>query len=430
MSTPAIPEVQPAESRALPEVLPAFAPVSRPGRRSSSPARPAGLIQWVAALLGWIWRILIGGLLCFSLIGSIWVTGWTYRWMQGLVLRGWWKRSRFRDEGSYEDFCASLGPNAPVACPRWFLQERIDSALNHPDAFGRPPGTLRKFLRALRLPWHSLWLNFKIGLQGLFCTFLLSGLGCLIMLFSWEFGWLNSFNKGYEQAVIGPLTGLLGIFIFIAAMFYVPMAQVHQAVTGDYRAFFDIRFVWRLIHARLSAYVFLAAVIVLLSAPLEILKIAPVSFDDNFDTWTNASDAEVYRMLQNYFLLSSFVLFLALMIWRWLAARLYRSAVLRVLERGWVTRAELHPTLAQWLDRLAIFPVPTLESAGITYVVKTGSRMIYRRLLFVLLFFIWLAFVAKVYVGQFLKMDPGQGFLNHPLVQLPYFNYMPPDLKP
>src|SRR5207247_5070505 len=165
---------------------------------------------------------------------------------------------------------------------------------------------VHRILRVLRLPWHSLWLNFKIGLQGLSCTYILAGLGCLLMLFSWEFGWLNSFNKGYEQALIGPLTGLLGIFIFIAAMFYVPMAQVHQAVTGDFRAFFDIRFVWRLIRARLSAYVILAALIALISLPLEILKTAPGFFGDMTETW---SDAEVLKMLRNYYLICSLVLF-------------------------------------------------------------------------------------------------------------------------
>jgi hypothetical protein len=164
--------------------------------------------------------------------------------------------------------------------------------------------------------------------------------------------------------------------------------------------------------------------------PLEILKTAPAGFDDSIDFWTNSSDAEVYVMLQRYFVICSFVLFILLLIWRWLAARIYRSAVLKVLERGWITRAELHPTLALWLDRLDVFPVPTLETAGITYVVKSGSRLVYRRILFVLLFFIWFGFVAKTYVGEFLHIHPGIGFLNHPLVQVPDFNYIPPDLKP
>jgi hypothetical protein len=426
MSTPSIPEVQSAD-----EVIPVLAVNQETPRRHRTGSSRRVIWKWPGFLLGWCWRILIGGLLCFNLFGGIVVTGWLYRWMQGLVLRGWWKRSRFREEGSsFEDFCASLGHDGPVVRPRWFIQERMTLSLNRPDAFGRSPGTFRKTLRVLRLPWNSLWLNFKIGLQGLLCTFLISGLGTLIMLFSWEFGWLNSFNKGYEQALIGPLTGFLGIFIFIAAMFYVPMAQVHQAVTGDYRAFFDFRFVWRLVRARLSAYVFLAGVIVFLSLPLEILKTAPVGFDGTIDSWTNASDAEFHQMLQRYFVIGSLVLFVSLLIWRWLAAWIYQSAVLKVLERGEVTRGDLHPTIGGWLDHLGVFPVPTLEKAGIGYMVKSGSTMVYRRLLFVLLFFIWFGFVAKTYLGEFFNYHPGQGFLNHPVIQLPYFNYVPSDLKP
>ncbi len=245
------------------------------------------------------------------------------------------------------------------------------------------------------------------------------------MLFSWYFGWLNSFNKGYEQAFIGPLSGLLGIFLFIAAMFYVPMAQVHQAVTEDYRAFFDVRFIWRLIQARLSAYVVLAALLTLASLPLEILKTAPRFFDGFIDSWTNASDAEVHSKLQYYFLACSNFFFLTFMVWHLVAARIYQSSVLKVLERGWVTHEELHPVLADWLARLELLPVPTVETAGLTYMVKSGSRMVYRRLLYGILFLIWFGFVAKVYVGEFLNYHPLTGFVNHPLIQFPFFNYVP-----
>jgi hypothetical protein len=350
--------------------------------------------------------------------------GWLYRWIQGRVLKGWWKRSRICQEETFEDFCNSLGPSAPVPRPRWFWQERMTARLRQSLPNGQPPGTFRVALRLVKAPWHSLWLNLKIGIQALFCTYLLTGVGCLIMLFSWDFGWLNSFNKGYEQASIGPLTGLLGIFLFMVAMIYVPMAQVHQAVTGDYRAFFDVRFVWRLIQARLSAYVVLAALIALVSIPLEALKTAPAFFGSS-DSWTDATDAEVHTKLQYYFLACSYFFFLTLLVWHLVAVRIYRSAVLKVLERGWMTHEELHPVLAGWLARLELLPIPTVETAGLPYVVKSGSKMIYRRLLYAVLFFIWFGFVAKVYVGQFLKYQPLTGFLNHPLIQFPFFNYVP-----
>ena len=59
--------------------------------------------------------------------------------------------------------------------------------------------------------FQSLWLNLTIGAQAIFNTWVLTMPGCVLMLFSWYAGWHNSFNKGYEQAVVGPLTGFGGI---------------------------------------------------------------------------------------------------------------------------------------------------------------------------------------------------------------------------
>ena len=78
----------------------------------------------------------------------------------------------------------------------------------------------------------SLWANLRIGVQGIFNVWVWTMPACVLWMFSWYAGWDNSFNKGYEQAWVGPTTGLLGVAMFIAAMFYVPMAQARQAVTG------------------------------------------------------------------------------------------------------------------------------------------------------------------------------------------------------
>src|SRR3954470_13942028 len=94
------------------------------------------------------------------------------------------------------------------------------------------------------------------------------------MVFGWEFGWFNSINRWYEQYLIGPGSFLLGMLLFILAMFYVPMAQAHQAATGQARAFFDFRFVRRLVRARLLAYVGLAILMWLASAVLTFAVLA------------------------------------------------------------------------------------------------------------------------------------------------------------
>jgi hypothetical protein len=441
-----IPDVLPANPPAIPEVVPVaqpladVLPVVKPALPEVLPARPVSvrkqpsvekvLLAWVMAFFGWCWRLPMGALFCTTYLTSIFVVGWTYRWMQGIVLRSWWRASRVSQGGSFAEFCAALGTDAPAVRPRWFLQEHIVATINRPAPSGQRPGQFRMALRALQVPWHSLWLNFKVGLQALFCTYLLTGWGCLFMLFSWEFGWLNSFHKGYEQAWIGPTTGFLGIFLFIAAMFYVPMAQVHQAVTGDFRAFFDFRFVWRLIQARLTAYVALAAVIALASVPIEILKTSPLFMDDTFDSWTNLSDAEFGVNLRNYFLVCSFVLFPLLLFLRLVAALIYRSAVLKVLRRGWVTRGELHPVLARWLSRLYLIPPAPPPMAPFERIVRSGGGWIYRWTCYSILFWIWFAFVAKTYVGQFFNYHPVAGFMNHILVQFPAFDLVPAAVDP
>jgi hypothetical protein len=48
----------------------------------------------------------------------------------------------------------------------------------------------------------------------------------------------------------------------------------------------------------------------------------------------------------------------------------------------------------------------------------------------VALFLVWFSFAAQIYISEFfLKSPMGRGWLNQPLVQLPWFNYIPAQLK-
>jgi hypothetical protein len=384
------------------------------------------------SVVGWAWRLFVGAKLCFnayvlSYFTSVAVVGWTYRWMQALVLRGWWKQSRFCNEGTFADFCASLGPNAPVPRPRWFLQERIGTALARPVPGGARPGPLRLGLRLLRVPWHSFWLNLKFGALGLLCTYLMTGWGCLLIWTSWRYGWLNSFHKGYEEAWFGPALGITGSLLFILALFYVPMAQAHQAATGQARAFFEFRFVWRLIQSRLTAYVGLAALIAVASLVMEGLRLAVFTelFGGNNEL---LSDAECLAFYQDYLTVCSFVLFALLLLLRWAGAVIYRSAVLKALRRGRVVRGELNPVLAGWLDRLDLMPTPVAETIGLGAAARSTGRLGYRLLLYSLLFLVWVAFVVKFYVGYFIVADEVL-FFNHVFIQLPCCDYIPAHLQ-
>src|SRR5262249_41139918 len=141
-----------------------------------------------------------------------------------------------------------------------------------------------------------------------------------------------------------------------------------------------------------------------------------------------ADDAEGLLYLQRYFLGCSLGLLTVLLLLRGLAARIYRSAILKVLRDGSVSRDDLHPLLAGWLERLGLLPARAGRASGLAKVVRVTTRWSYRRFVYSLLFLTWLAFVARLYAGYFLVANGPAGFLNHPLVQIPCFNHIPAHL--
>jgi hypothetical protein len=124
------------------------------------------------------------------------------------------------------------------------------------------------------------------------------------------------------------------------------------------------------------------------------------------------------------------VLFPLLLFLRLVAAFTYRSAVLKVLRRGWVTRGELHPVLARWLSRLHLIPPAPPPMDAVERIVRTGGSWIYRWTCYAILFWIWFGFVAKTYVGEFFSYHPVAGFMNHILVQFPCFDFVPAAVDP
>jgi hypothetical protein len=377
-------------------------PLSDPSRPSAPRKQGTGRAR---TALGWARCLLVGSVLAMSYLGAVVVFGWLCRWVQGRVLHGWWRRSPLRQQISFDQFCAESEPDAPCLHPRWLLRQ----------------GVVAEGMRGWHL-FHSLWLNLRVGFLGLLSTFLLLGSGCLLMTFSWEYGWQASFDKIDEVRHIGRMTAGVGIALFMLAMVYVPMAQVHQAVTGDFRAFFEFRFIGQLIRARLGSYVVFAILFLEIAVVLENLKTIPTGLDDHLPLFSNASDQELQWLFRAYYLGCSFVLLLSLLVTRLMVLRLYGSAVLRVLRRGWVSREQLHPRLIHWLSRLELVPeTRKADRVGLGHIVRCT-------VLLVVLLAGWFGFVAKVYVGEFFNYHPVVGFLNHPLIQVPCCNYLPAHL--
>jgi hypothetical protein len=403
-----------------------------PKRRPAYSWRRQGWLPWA---VGWVWRIFVGVMLCLSplpsvalsYLGSVLVFGWFYRWMRARSLRFWWMRSPRRDEVALHEFLDEL-EDAPVSRPRWFLHEHPIRLLNAPAPSGKPAGFFRTVGRFLKVPLHSLGLNLGRGVQGLLATYLVTGLGMLLMAFSWYFGWHNSFNKGYEDFGIGPVLGLLGGFIvFAAGAFYAPMAQAHQAAAGGFGSFFQFRVVMRLIHARMSGYVFLTALFFVISVILEGLRLAVA--DPNFrGNRHEVSVEEALTFLRNYLTGCTVFFFLSLLLLRGLTARLYASAVLKALRRGTLSVSELPAAVAGPLARLNLVPAPPAASHPLIVAGRSTFGLAYRGALYTLIFLLWALFVARFYVGYFLVFNDFRGPLNHPLLHLPCIDSTPTHL--
>jgi hypothetical protein len=379
----------------------------------SRPSAPS--FFWRAAIAAW--KFAVGILLCQSLLLSVAVVGWTQRLMQRVVYKRWWKQSPLRHGNvSFDEFASGITElTGHTHWPNWIVRQNFRQTAR---------GDVLKSLV------HSLWLNARLGVQAIFNTWVLTMPGCVAMLFSWAYGWNNSFNKGYEHAAIGPGLGLFGLALFIAAMLYVPMAQAYQAASGNWRAFYQWRIVWRVVRTRWLACLWLAAVYSLISVPVMAQRVVP-SFLPQIKKLSEEQIAaltpqQIEHDLNRYFLGASIVVLIGFVVVRWLAARIYAGGILRALRRGDVPAYSLAPAQHVALDKLGYLNQPPEVPRHIVLDVAGRAASLAMRFAgaFAVLF-LWFTFVAQIYISQFLNYVPVVGWLNQPLVQLPWVRYVP-----
>lgn len=394
-------------------------PVIKAARSASESLRSMGAAFWKCVVFGW--KFLFGMVLCQSLVGGVLVVGWTYRLMQRTVYKRWWQRSELRAKGrSFREFLAEEPATQPHRCwPNWVVQQDVLEAIR------------RQPLKALV---RSLWLNLRIGGQGIFNTWLLTLPGCVLMSFSWYDGWNNSFNKGYEQAAVGPLTGILGLLVFMVAMLYVPMAQARQAATGEWRSFYQFRLVRRLVLRRWPACLGLAVLYSLFSLPILVLRIMPQFFPQMnkqpAELLAAMTKKQIVDGLNGYFFMAALIVLPAYVVLRWVAARIYATGLLAAVEEGVVPIAALAESEHATLSRLNLLQVRSAPQRHVLIrLVGTTVNWMFWGTATVVMLLVWFSFAAQIYVAQFMNYIPGLGWLNQPLVQLPWFHHLPQAFK-
>ena len=393
----------------------------------------APLSRWLTVpwkLVVFFWKYLIGMTLCQSVLGSVLVVGWTYRLMQRSVLKQWWKRSPVGTRRmSFEEFLeCSQATREHGHWPNWMIQQNFLRELRSTRAMRT--GTLRAVQSVVVALFTSLWSNLKLGVQAIFNTWVLTLPACVLWLFAWYDGWNNSFNKGYEHATVGLLTGLLGVGLFISAMLYVPLAQVRQAAAGSWRAFYQFRFVWRLIRQRWLSCMALAALYSALSLPVTVLKIAPVFFPQGNPALEDATDAEILHILQVYFFWSCAVVLPCYVVLRLTASRIYASALLTSVQNGLVSPDELGSNERQVLSNLDLLYGRVMRNRSVlAQSVAWSAARLRGAIAGLATAVLWFSFVAQIFISAFFNYHPVIEWMNQPLVQLPWFHYIPSHLS-
>lgn len=83
--------------------------------------------------------------------------------------------------------------------------------------------------------------NIRTGLIALAALLVWTLPFSVLWLGAWWAGWENSFNKGYEQAFVGPATFLLGAFLAALVLPALPLMLAHLAAEDRLSAAFELR---------------------------------------------------------------------------------------------------------------------------------------------------------------------------------------------
>lgn len=446
---------------------------------------------------GWAWfwfpiQLLAGAFLMQSPGGAVVVAGWLQRFLQRAVYRSWWRCGRGRlgtfDEFVMEEpllFTMRRFPNwlvAPEQGVRFVSSTDIralrsgasnnapdtveaeadnretsdgsvegDDGVPGADLASGPVGVTRVQAGFLERWFGSLASHVWGGIQSLTNVAVLTLPGAVLWWVGWWGGWQNSFHKGYEQFVMGPLVSWVGIFLFIAAMFYLPMASARQAATGQWKSFWEGRTVWGLVRVSWWQSAWVAGMYALANLVVMGLKSWPQfwpqakladlaqrgldpteAFRQGLERvdWSQVTEAEALRLLNLYYLGAALVVWVLLLGLKRLLAWLYAGAVLRAVQRGTLGEDVLSDHEWRLLNALGLLqvkeaPVRPFLVRWAAWAGTAAGRWVCR----VLLFVSWAGFVAAIYVSEFLAIHPVVGWLNQPLVQLPWFRYVPPQLE-
>ena len=237
----------------------------------------------------------------------------------------------------------------------------------------------------------GIWNNIVVGMGGAISLLLVTLPFTGLWILSWWAGWENSFNKGYEQAWVGPIVGFTGVAISLWLLAHIPIGLAHQAVENRWFALFQFRRVRQLVSLAGWRYVAMTFVTVLFSLPLFALRGLPVFIEGIVPGFSELSPYRIQEIANLIVLSKGAYVFVALVILRKWTAIIYANAVIR---------------------SRAIYPETSIEPT------KKANWFLRTPHLF-LLMIIWFGFVFLIFFSQFLN-NSWLLWINHPFLLLPW----------
>lgn len=229
---------------------------------------------------------------------------------------------------------------------------------------------------------RRLWMFLKDGATSCAGLAIVTMPHVSLITLSWWGGWDNSFNKGYEQAWIGPTVGLFGLALGAVVLAHVPMLTVHGAMERRISAYVELGTARRLIATVPWRYLALTLATVAASLPLALMQ---VSFAFMAARRPDL-DADGLRARGAAFHLAAtaYLVIVLLMLRTW-AARLYARAM----------AGEPNAARGRGRRRWPVALAMLLTVIG------------------------WASFLMLQYVAQFVN-HAWWGWINHPLIALPW----------
>jgi hypothetical protein len=135
------------------------------------------------------------------------------------------------------------GPVTAVIALGWLTRRQGHLARDRFGAAEETPGWLlgpREKGRIAR-SFGGLAANLRTGLIALAALLVWTLPFTLLWLGSWWAGWENSFNKGYEQALVGPGVFLFGVLLAALILPALPLMLAHLATEDRLSAAFELR---------------------------------------------------------------------------------------------------------------------------------------------------------------------------------------------